>query len=504
MAASRPHPHIFHRYTRCSFSEASCKASLRHHLGSMPPLQGSGGAGGDAGPTGGDAAPHLPRFAGTRETQGAKPSTPPAPQNHRMIGVGRALCGSPSPAPCPSRVTHSRLHRTTSRRAPMTVTTAPSLENKFHGFYAASSLFMSHLKSLHLQNFLNNLCLVYKGGRGTRFAENQVTPNASQAATGGNRNRHRYSLGGKTPQYFYIYTSPCTLQRRPRHQRVLSKTSPSANEDYFQPSEFILFSDEGESPANQSRFSPHLHGEQKQGSCRTAPPPNPSRASLTCLHTRLTILTLLRPRRCQHRGCEGPSRAAGNRRPLLPRAAEGSSSPPRNRTAAPSEPPSTSPIHKELRPPHACLKEDVKRPAEDARGRKMREDIAKTSSNFGCRPPRRAKGRDARRAPRRGLAAPWLSPTSPSPPRQARSERGGDAGSKIRPPCPATGRQTAWRHQKSKSWVRKRAPSSLPGTGTRYHRPRLTAVPSQAPAAAKWEQHPARGSAAALHPCSDG
>ena len=37
-------------------------------------------------------------------------------QNHRMVGVGRDLCGSPSPTPCPSRVTQNRLHRTTSRR----------------------------------------------------------------------------------------------------------------------------------------------------------------------------------------------------------------------------------------------------------------------------------------------------------------------------------------------------------------------------------------------------
>jgi len=37
-------------------------------------------------------------------------------QNHRMVGVGRDLCGSPSPTPCQSRVTHSRLHRTLSRR----------------------------------------------------------------------------------------------------------------------------------------------------------------------------------------------------------------------------------------------------------------------------------------------------------------------------------------------------------------------------------------------------
>ena len=36
-------------------------------------------------------------------------------QNHRIVGVGRDLCGSPSPTPCRSRVTHSRLHRTLSR-----------------------------------------------------------------------------------------------------------------------------------------------------------------------------------------------------------------------------------------------------------------------------------------------------------------------------------------------------------------------------------------------------
>ena len=38
------------------------------------------------------------------------------PQNHRMVGVGRTLCGSPSPTPCPSRVTQSRLHSTASRQ----------------------------------------------------------------------------------------------------------------------------------------------------------------------------------------------------------------------------------------------------------------------------------------------------------------------------------------------------------------------------------------------------
>ena len=37
-------------------------------------------------------------------------------QNPSMVGVGRALCGSPSPTPCRSRVTQTRLHRTASRR----------------------------------------------------------------------------------------------------------------------------------------------------------------------------------------------------------------------------------------------------------------------------------------------------------------------------------------------------------------------------------------------------
>jgi len=38
------------------------------------------------------------------------------PQNHRMLGVGSDLCGSPSPTPCRSRVTQSRLHRTLYRQ----------------------------------------------------------------------------------------------------------------------------------------------------------------------------------------------------------------------------------------------------------------------------------------------------------------------------------------------------------------------------------------------------
>jgi len=38
-----------------------------------------------------------------------------AKRNHSMVGVGRDLCGSPTPTPCRSRVTYSRLHRTLSR-----------------------------------------------------------------------------------------------------------------------------------------------------------------------------------------------------------------------------------------------------------------------------------------------------------------------------------------------------------------------------------------------------
>ena len=40
----------------------------------------------------------------------------PLARYHRMVGVGRDLCGSPSPTPCRSRVTQSRLHRTASRQ----------------------------------------------------------------------------------------------------------------------------------------------------------------------------------------------------------------------------------------------------------------------------------------------------------------------------------------------------------------------------------------------------
>lgn len=76
---------------------------------------------------------------------------------------------------------------------------------------------------------------------------------------------------------------------------------------------------------NQYRFSPCFHrGKKLQNSSSTK---SRERLSYVPLHQPHRPYTLLLPRRCQrHGGCEGPSRAAGNRRALLPRAAEGSSS----------------------------------------------------------------------------------------------------------------------------------------------------------------------------------
>ena len=55
-----------------------------------------------------------PISAGCTMTKG--PRSRWGSQNPSMVGAGRDLCGSPSPTPCPSRVTHSRLHSTASRR----------------------------------------------------------------------------------------------------------------------------------------------------------------------------------------------------------------------------------------------------------------------------------------------------------------------------------------------------------------------------------------------------
>lgn len=67
---------------------------------------------------------------------------------------------------------------------------------------------MSHLNSLHLQNFLNNLWMVDQGGRGTRFAENQVTE-YQPSSKGRQWKQHRNSLGEKDPTAF-LYTQTHT------------------------------------------------------------------------------------------------------------------------------------------------------------------------------------------------------------------------------------------------------------------------------------------------------
>ena len=48
-------------------------------------------------------------------------------ESYRTVGVGRDLCGSPSPTPCQSRVTQSRLHRTLSRLKLLVRRISPSL-----------------------------------------------------------------------------------------------------------------------------------------------------------------------------------------------------------------------------------------------------------------------------------------------------------------------------------------------------------------------------------------
>jgi len=76
-------------------------------------------------PRGAVAAPSLAGFKARLDGAGStlgwwKGSLPRAGggtrQNHRMLGIGRDLWGSPSPTPCPSRVTQSRGHSTASRR----------------------------------------------------------------------------------------------------------------------------------------------------------------------------------------------------------------------------------------------------------------------------------------------------------------------------------------------------------------------------------------------------
>lgn len=89
------------------------------------------------------------------------------------------------------------------------VTTAAALENELHSIQALSSLFMSHLKSLHLQNFLNNLWMVDQGGRGTRFAENQVTE-YQPSSEGRQWKRAQKLIGGKRSNSIYVHTDTHT------------------------------------------------------------------------------------------------------------------------------------------------------------------------------------------------------------------------------------------------------------------------------------------------------
>jgi len=87
----------------------------RDGLGAMPVPCGHGAEGGtgyqgwehllprsvspvSAGRTQGRIQPHALAAAGSGHRH-----------TRRMVGVGRDLCGSPSPTPCPSRVTYSRL-----------------------------------------------------------------------------------------------------------------------------------------------------------------------------------------------------------------------------------------------------------------------------------------------------------------------------------------------------------------------------------------------------------
>lgn len=130
----------------------------------------------------------------------------------------------------------------------------------------------------------------------------------------------------------------------------------------------------------------------------------------------------------------------------------------------------------------------------------MREDIAKTSSNFGCRPPRCAES-----VPRAGgLLLPGPArPRIPTPSTTGKGRAWRQCQERDNAVLPSYGEMNRSETlEKYKCWVREASAWSLLGTATRYHRLRLMAVLSQTPAVVKWEQHSARGSAAALHPWS--
>jgi len=71
-------------------------------------------------------------------------------QNHRMFGVGRALCGSSSPTPCRSRVIYSRLHKTLSRRVLNISREGDSTTSLGSLFQCSVTLLLSQTKQIEL------------------------------------------------------------------------------------------------------------------------------------------------------------------------------------------------------------------------------------------------------------------------------------------------------------------------------------------------------------------
>lgn len=113
--------------------------------------------------------------------------------------------------------------------------------------------------------------------------------NTSQAAKGDNGNRHRNSLGEKDPTAF-MYTQTHTLQRCPWHLRIFSKTSPSANEDHFQPRQFIL-SSKGRRKRCESSLSPSVPTLRAKAG-QSSPFTKPWQIFFVCPYSSLTIPAL--------------------------------------------------------------------------------------------------------------------------------------------------------------------------------------------------------------------
>lgn len=187
--------------------------------------------------------------------------------------------------------------------------------------------------------------------------------NTSQAAKGDNGNRHRNSLGERDPTAF-MYTQTHTLQRCPWHLRIFSKNSPSANEDHFQPPEFIL-SSKGRRKCSESFLFlsvPTLRAKAGQSSPFTKP-----------WQTLFRVLTPVSP--SLHASVGPPTQLCRGLflPPHLPPLCHPAQAAPHQYTEL------------QLSPRLSSYKEDVKCSAEEARGRKTREDIAKTTRNSGCR-----------------------------------------------------------------------------------------------------------------------